>query len=136
MSLSLPQLLDCLAAGMANEVAPALQLHGTPGAPDPGYAGGSAATTALLLMLAASEARQAGARDAAANVAAQAELGPAAAGRDLRAAAWGDRLLAAEMAGDGLAAREVLACLAAEAANEWASLVAGVGLPPPVPIAE
>jgi hypothetical protein len=55
VSLPLPALLAALANAQANEVAPALQLLGQADAPDANYAGGTAATSALILMIAAAE---------------------------------------------------------------------------------
>lgn len=122
MSLPLPALLTALSAALANEVAPALQLLGQPEAPDPNYAGGTAATAALILALAAAEAAHGPDREAHAVAAAQALLGDAAHGRDARMVALG----AALAAGDGRA----LALLHSEAEAAWAAL----GLPPPVPV--
>ncbi|WP_164158335.1 hypothetical protein, partial [Sandarakinorhabdus rubra] len=65
MSLPLPVLLGALAQAQATEVAPALQMLGQPGAPDANYAGGTAATSALMLMLAAAECAGLPAREAA-----------------------------------------------------------------------
>ena len=125
MSLPLPILLSALATAQATEVAPALQLLGQPHAPDANYAGGTAATSALLLMVAATEATAEPAREAACAAAARSLLGDAAAGRDARAAALG--ALLAE--GDSHA----LALFQAEAEAEWATL-AGLGLPPPISV--
>jgi hypothetical protein len=127
MSLSLAQLLNCLGMAQATEVAPALALAGTEGAPDTGYAAGTAATTAALLMLAAGDAASAGAREAAAAAAAHGLLGAAAFGRDLRSAALGELLVSAELAGDRPGQRAVLARLAAAAEADFAAL----GLPVP-----
>jgi hypothetical protein len=126
MSLPLPALLGALAAAQANEVAPALQMLGQPGAPDANYAGGTAATSALMLMLAAAETATGPAREAAMADAARPVLGPAADGRDSRAAALGERLAA----GDGGA----LALLAAEAEASWQAIATPLGLPLPVPV--
>lgn len=123
MSLPLPALLNALSAAMAAEVAPALQLLGQPEAPDPNYAGGTAATAALILAVSAAEAAGLPAREAAAADAARPLLGDAAdAGRDGRMAALGERLAAGD--------RRALALLQAEAAAAWAAL----GLPLPVPV--
>ena len=56
-------LLAALANAQANEVAPALQLLGQADAPDASYAGGTAATSALILMIAAAETAARPARD-------------------------------------------------------------------------
>lgn len=125
MSLPLPALLTALANAQANEVAPALQLLGQPGAPDANYAGGTAATSALILMVAAAEAAGQPAREAACADAARTLIGDAADGRDARAAGLGALL----NAGD----RRALALLKAEAEAEWAVL-AGLMLPSPVPV--
>ncbi|WP_310496284.1 hypothetical protein [Sandarakinorhabdus sp.] len=134
MSLSLPQWLNCLAAAQAGEVAPALALAAAPdaslAATDANYAAGTAATTALLLMLAAAEASDAPVREAALAGAARPVLGPDADGRDARCAALGARLADAEHAGDAATANAVLALLLAEAEAE----MMGLGLPLPVPI--
>lgn len=122
MSLPLPALLGALAAAQANEVAPALQLLGQPGAPDANYAGGTAATSALILMIAAAEATARPARERACAEAARPLIGAAADGRDSRAAALGR-----------LGGAAALALLRAEAEAEWAVL-AGLSLPPPVPV--
>jgi len=123
MSLPLSALLTAVSAALANEVAPALQLLGQAEAPDPNYAGGTAATAALILALAAAEAAHGPAREAAAAAAAAPLLGDAATGRDARHAALG----AATAAGN----RAALALLMAEAEAAYAAL----GLPPPVPVA-
>ncbi len=120
MSLPLPALLNAVAAALANEVAPALQLLGQPEAPDANYAGGTAATAAMILMLAAAEAAGGPAREAAAAAAARPLLGDAAAGRDNRMAALGHLLAAGD--------RRALPLLIAEAEAAYAAL----GLPPPV----
>jgi hypothetical protein len=125
VSLPLPALLTALANAQANEVAPALQLLGQPDAPDANYAGGTAATSALILAIAAAEAVAKPAREAASADAAHALLGAAAAGRDTRAAALGVLLANGN--------RTALALLKAEAEAEWAVL-AGLMLPPPVPV--
>lgn len=125
MSLPLPALLTALANAQGQEVAPALQLLGQPGAPDVNYAGGTAATSALILMIAAAEAAAKPAREAACADAARPLVGAAADGRDTRAAALG--ALLAE--GD----RNALALLKAEVAAEW-QVLAGLMLPPPVPV--
>lgn len=128
MSLSLVQWLACLAQAQAEEVAPALMLLGTPDAPDPNYAGGTAATTAMLLMLAVAEAAGLAAREAAATAAARPLVGDAADGRDSRAAALGALLVAAEASGDVARQRAILACLCSEAEAEMTTL----GLPLPL----
>ena len=125
MSLPLPVLLTALATAQAAEVAPALQLLGQPGAPDANYAGGTAATSALILMIAAAEIAAVPARETACAAAARPLLGSAAVGRDARAAALG-QLLAA---GDARA----LTLLKVEAEAEW-QVMAGLMLPPPVPV--
>lgn len=125
MSLPLPAVLTALANALANEVAPALQLLGQPGAPDANYAGGTAATSALILMVAAAEAAAQPAREAACAAAARPLLGDAANGRDARAAALGALLAAGN--------RDALALLRAEAGAEW-GVLAGLMLPPPVPV--
>ena len=125
MSLPLPALLAALANAQANEVAPALQLLGQADAPDANYAGGTAATSALILMIAAAETAAKPAREAACADAARPLLGAAADGRDAREAALG--VLLAQ--GD----RNALALLKAEAAAEW-QVLAGLMLPPPVPV--
>jgi hypothetical protein len=125
MSLPLPALLTALANAQANEVAPALQLLGQPEAPDANYAGGTAATSALILMIAAAETAARPGREAACAEVARALIGDAADGRDPRAAALG--ALLAE--GD----RQALTLLKAEAEAEW-SVLAGLMLPPPVPV--
>jgi len=125
VSLPLPALLAALANAQANEVAPALQLLGQAEAPDANYAGGTAATSALILMIAAAEAAAKPAREAACADAARSLLDAAADGRDTRSAALG--ALLAE--GD----RNALALLKAEAEAEWAVL-GGLMLPPPVPV--
>lgn len=123
MSLPLPAMLTALANAQANEVAPALQLLGQPGAPDANYAGGTAATSALILMVAAAEAACQPAREAACAAAARTLIGEAADGRDARTAALGALLAAGD--------RRALALLKAEAEAEWAVL-AGLMLPAPV----
>lgn len=125
MSLPLPVLLTALATAQAAEVAPALQLLGQPGAPDANYAGGTASTSALILMIAAAEIAAVPGREAACAAAARPLVGTAATGRDARAAALG-QLLAA---GDARA----LSLLKAEAEAEW-QVLAGLMLPPPVPV--
>lgn len=125
MSLPLPALLTALATAQFNEVAPALQMFGEPGAPDPNYAGGTAATAALILFLAAAEAAAHGPRNAEAASAAQPLLGQHLPDRDTRAAALGMALAAGN--------RAALALLRAEAAAEWAAVEA-IGLSPPVPV--
>ncbi|WP_310475023.1 hypothetical protein [Sandarakinorhabdus sp.] len=125
MSLPLPALLTALANAQANEVAPALQLLGQPEAPDANYAGGTAATSALILMIAAAETAAKPAREAACAAAARPLIGDAADGRDTRAAALGALLETAD--------KRALALLKAEADAEWAVL-AGLMLPPPVPV--
>ncbi len=122
MSLPLPALLGALAAAQANEVAPALQMLGQPGAPDTNYAGGTAATSALILMIAAAEAAAQPAREQACADAARPLIGDAAEGRDNRAAALGK-----------LGGKAALALLRAEAQAEWAVL-GGLALPAPVPV--
>jgi hypothetical protein len=126
VSLPLPALLAALAQAQAGEVAPALQLLGQPDAPDANYAGGTAATSALMLMLAAAEAAAGPERDASLAAAARSLVGDAADGRDTRAAALGERLAA----GEGAA----LALLAAEAQACWQSIATPLGLPLPVPV--
>jgi hypothetical protein len=121
MSLPLPVMLGALAQAQASEVAPALQLLGQPGAPDANYAGGTAATSALMLMLAAAECACQPAREAAMAAAARPLLGDAADGRDTRAAALG-----------ASAAPAGLALLAAEAEAEWQGIAVPLGLPLPV----
>lgn len=125
MSLPLQILLTALANAQANEVAPALQLLGQPGAPDANYAGGTAASSALILMVAAAETAAKPAREVACADAARPLIGDAATGRDARAAALG-ALLAT---GDNRA----LAVLKAEVEAEW-QVLAGLMLPPPVPV--
>lgn len=125
MSLPLPVLLTALATAQAAEVAPALQLLGQPGAPDANYAGGTASTSALILMVAAAEIAAVPVREAACAAAARPLVGAAATGRDARAAALG-QLLAA---GDARA----LTLLKVEAEAEW-QVLAGLMLPPPVPV--
>lgn len=122
MSFPLPALLGALAAAQANEVAPALQMIGQPGAPDANYAGGTAATSALILMVAAAEAAAQPAREKACADAARPLVGDAADGRDNRAAALGK-----------LGSTAALGLLRAEAEAEWAVL-GGLALPPPVPV--
>ncbi len=125
MSLPLPALLTALANAQANEVAPALQLLGQPGTPDANYAGGTAATSALILMIAAAETAARPAREAGLAAVAQPLIGAAAAERDTRAAALGALLAQGD--------RNALALLKAEAAAEW-QVLAGLMLPPPVPV--
>jgi hypothetical protein len=125
VSLPLPALLAALANAQANEVAPALQLLGQADAPDANYAGGTAATSALILMFAAAETAARPAREATCADAARPLVGDAATNRDTRATALG--ALLAE--GD----RNALALLKAEAAAEW-QVLAGLMLPPPVPV--
>jgi hypothetical protein len=125
MSLPLPALLAALANAQANEVAPALQLLGQPGAPDANYAGGTAATSALILMIAAAETAARPAREAACADAARLLVGASADDRDTRAAALGMLLAAGN--------KQALALLKAEAAAEW-QVLAGLMLPPPVPV--
>lgn len=123
MSLPLPVLLGALAQAQATEVAPALQLLGQPGAPDANYAGGTAATSALMLMLAAAECAALPIREAALAAAARPLVGDAATGRDARVAALG-----------ALANREALVLLANAAEAEWQSIAGPLGLPLPVPV--
>lgn len=125
MSLPLPALLAALANAQANEVAPALQLLGQADAPDANYAGGTAATSALILMIAAAETAARPAREAACADAARPLVGAAATGRDTRATALGALLAQGD--------RNALALLKAEAAAEW-QVLAGLMLPPPVPV--
>ena len=125
MSLPLPALLAALANAQANEVAPALQLLGQAEAPDANYAGGTAATSALILMIAAAETAARPAREAVCADAARPLVGAAAAGRDTRATALGALLAQGD--------RNALALLKAEAAAEW-QVLAGLMLPPPVPV--
>ena len=125
MSLPLPALLMALANAQANEVAPALQLLGQPQAPDANYAGGTAATSALILAIAAAETAARPAREAACADAARSLLDAAADGRDARVAALGALLAQGD--------RNALALLKAEAAAEW-QVLAGLMLPPPVPV--
>ena len=125
MSLPLPALLSALANAQANEVAPALQLLGQPSAPDANYAGGTAATSALILMIAAAETAARPAREAACADAARVLLGAAADGRDTRVAALGALLASGD--------RRALALLKAEAEAEW-QVLAGLMLPLPVPV--
>jgi hypothetical protein len=127
MSLPLPALLAALSAAQANEVAPALQLLGQPGAPDSNYAGGTAATSALILMLAAAEVAALPEREAAMAAAATALLGDAGTGRDARHVALGARVAAGDTA--------ALALLAAEAEACWQSFATLLGLPLPVAVA-
>jgi hypothetical protein len=124
MSLPLPVMIGALAQAQANEVAPALQLLGQAGAPDANYAGGTAATSALMLMLAAAECAALPAREAAMAQAARSLVGAAADGRDARTAA---------LAADGSA--QALALLAAEAEAEWQGIATPLGLPLPIPVA-
>lgn len=125
MSLPLPTLLTALAHAQSNEVAPALQLLGQPGAPDANYAGGTAATSALILIIAAAETAARPAREAVCADAARALIGSDAIGRDARAAALGSLLAGGD--------RTALALLKAEAAAEW-EVLAGLALPLPVPV--
>jgi len=125
VSLPLPALLAALANAQANEVAPALQLLGQADAPDANYAGGTAATSALILMIAAAETAARPAREAVCADAARPLVGAAAAGRDTRATALGALLAQGD--------RNALALLKAEAAAEW-QVLAGLMLPPPVPV--
>ncbi|WP_313670905.1 hypothetical protein [Sandarakinorhabdus sp.] len=125
MSLPLPALLTALANAQGQEVAPALQLLGQPGAPDANYASGTAATSALILMIAAAEAAARPAREVACVDAARLLVGAAADDRDTRAAALGTLLAAGN--------KQALALLKAEAAAEW-QVLAGLMLPPPVPV--
>jgi hypothetical protein len=125
VSLPLPALLAALANAQANEVAPALQLLGQADAPDANYAGGTAATSALILMFAAAETAARPAREATCADAARPLLGAAADGRDVRATALGALLAQGD--------RHALALLKAEAAAEW-QVLAGLMLPPPVPV--
>ncbi|MBU6166246.1 MAG: hypothetical protein KGQ52_08930 [Alphaproteobacteria bacterium] len=122
MSLPLPVLINAVATALAGEVAPALQQLGQPAAPDANYAGGTAATAAMILMLAAAQAAHGPAREDAAIAAARPLLGDAAASRDARHAALG----AALATGD----RAALALLIAEAEAAYLAL----GLPAPVPV--
>lgn len=124
MSLPLPVMIGALAQAQANEVAPALQLLGQQGAPDANYAGGTAATSALMLMLAAAECAALPAREAAMAEAARALLGTAADGRDARMTALG--------ANDS---PQALALLAAEAQAEWQGIATTLGLPLPIAVA-
>ncbi len=128
MSLSLPQLLGCLAAAQAQEVAPALAGLGAGTGGDANYAAGTATTTAMLLMLLAGEAATAAGREAGAAAAMRAQFGDVPEGRDARMAALGERLQAAEAAGERTAVRAVLALLAAEAEADFTAL--GLPLPP------
>lgn len=123
MSLPLPALLAALANAQANEVAPALQLLGQADAPDANYAGGTAATSALILMIAAAETAARPAREATCADAARPLVGDAATNRDTRATALGALLAQGD--------RNALALLKAEAAAEW-QVLAGLMLPPPV----
>ena len=125
MSLPLPALLAALANAQANEVAPALQLLGQADAPDANYAGGTAATSAMILMIAAAETAARPAREAVCVDAARPLVGAAATGRDTRATALGALLAQGD--------RNALALLKAEAAAEW-QVLAGLMLPPPVPV--
>ena len=125
MSLPLPALLAALANAQANEVAPALQLLGQADAPDANYAGGTAATSALMLMIAAAETAARPAREATCADAARPLVGDAATNRDTRATALGALLAQGD--------RNALALLKAEAAAEW-QVLAGLMLPPPVPV--
>lgn len=125
MSLPLPALLAALANAQANEVAPALQLLGQADAPDANYAGGTAATSALILMFAAAETAARPAREATCADAARPLVGDAATNRDTRATALGALLAQGD--------RNALALLKAEAAAEW-QVLAGLMLPPPVPV--
>jgi hypothetical protein len=123
MSLTLPQLLQALGAAQGAEVAPALALAGDAAA----YAAGTAATSAALIMVAAADASTLAPREAAAAAAARPLIGEAADGRDARHEALGERLAAAEAAGDGAAQRQLLDLLLAEATADYAAL----GLPLP-----
>jgi hypothetical protein len=125
VSLPLPALLAALANAQANEVAPALQLLGQADAPDANYAGGTAATSALILMFAAAETAARPAREATCADAARPLVGDAATNRDTRATALGALLAQGD--------RNALALLKAEAAAEW-QVLAGLMLPPPVPV--
>jgi hypothetical protein len=125
VSLPLPALLAALANAQANEVAPALQLLGQADAPDANYAGGTAATSALMLMIAAAETAARPAREATCADAARPLVGDAATNRDTRATALGALLAQGD--------RNALALLKAEAAAEW-QVLAGLMLPPPVPV--
>ena len=125
MSLPLPALLAALANAQASEVAPALQLLGQADAPDANYAGGTAATSALILMIAAAETAARPAREATCADAARPLVGDAATNRDTRATALGALLAQGD--------RNALALLKAEAAAEW-QVLAGLMLPPPVPV--
>lgn len=125
MSLPLPALLAALANAQANEVAPALQLLGQADAPDANYAGGTAATSALILMIAAAETAARPAREATCADAARPLVGDAATNRDTRATALGALLAQGD--------RNALALLKAEAAAEW-QVLSGLMLPPPVPV--
>jgi hypothetical protein len=125
VSLPLPALLAALANAQANEVAPALQLLGQADAPDANYAGGTAATSALILMIAAAETAARPAREATCADAARPLVGDAATNRDTRATALGALLAQGD--------RNALALLKAEAAAEW-QVLAGLMLPPPVPV--
>ena len=125
MSLPLPALLAALANAQANEVAPALQLLGQADAPDANYAGGTAATSALILMIAAAETAARPAREATCADAARPLVGDAATNRDTRATALGALLAQGD--------RNALALLKAEAAAEG-QVLAGLMLPPPVPV--
>lgn len=121
MSLTLPQLLACLARCQTEEVAPALAEDLAADARN--YAAGSAGTVAMLLQLAAAEAAGRSVRDAAAAAAVAEELGPGLTDRDARHAAFA----AALAGGDRVRRRRLLALLAAEAAADCAAL----GLPLP-----
>jgi hypothetical protein len=125
VSLPLPALLAALANAQANEVAPALQLLGQADAPDANYAGGTAATSALILMIAPAETAARPAREATCADAARPLVGDAATNRDTRATALGALLAQGD--------RNALALLKAEAAAEW-QVLAGLMLPPPVPV--
>ena len=119
------RVLAALANAQANEVAPALQLLGQADAPDANYAGGTAATSALILMIAAAETAARPAREATCADAARPLVGDAATNRDTRATALGALLAQGD--------RNALALLKAEAAAEW-QVLAGLMLPPPVPV--
>lgn len=123
MSLPLPVMMGALAQAQANEVAPALQMLGQPQAPDANYAGGTAATSALMLMLAAAECAAAQSREAAMAEAARPVVGTAADGRDARMNALGAH-----------GSPQALALLAAEAQAEWQGIATTLGLPLPVPV--
>lgn len=123
MSLTLPQLLACLARCQAEEVAPALAEELTADARH--YAAGSAGTVAMLLQLAGAEAASLESRDQAAAHAAADLLGAAIADRDARHAAYEAALVAA--AGDPQRQAVLLAGLLTEAEADGAA----IGLPLP-----